>query len=151
MAGRARKMCGASRCTKTVPSGIRYCDEHRREHDWHGASGRPRSRNIPDAVKLTVLRRDGFLCRLGYDCCEGFGTTVDHITPVTEGGSDLPANLQTACVSCHQRKSSREGLRAQGANVAGEPRSVGAPGTPKPQSSPQPPEQWTPRTIHLKG
>jgi 5-methylcytosine-specific restriction enzyme A len=150
MTGRVPKICGRAGCPKLCPSGTRYCPEHTKERNWAGASGRPRSRNIPDSVKLNVLRRDGFLCTIRYeDICEGYATDVDHITPVSEGGGDELTSLASACRSCHRRKSSQEAHRAQGHNVGqAPPRSVGAPGAPG-AKSPQPSESWTPRTIHL--
>jgi 5-methylcytosine-specific restriction enzyme A len=147
--GRAKKICGhASGCTKLVPSGTRYCPEHTKQRNWAGASGRPRSRNIPDSTKAAVLQRDGFLCQLAYEGCQGFGTTVDHTIPVSEGGSDDPSNLQAICAACDSKKSSREGHRAKGNNVA-EPNPAGPLRPPKATSSPQPSEPFTPRTIHL--
>tara|TARA_R110002051_G_scaffold114905_1_gene187828 strand:- start:91 stop:429 length:339 start_codon:yes stop_codon:yes gene_type:complete len=39
------------------------------------------------------------------------GQCVDHITPITKGGSKVcPSNLQTLCNKCHAKKSSVEGV-----------------------------------------
>ena len=36
-------------------------------------------------------------------------TTVDHIRPVSRGGTDHPSNLQPACWPCNQAKGARWG------------------------------------------
>jgi len=37
--------------------------------------------------------------------CGRAATEVDHITPVRDGGTDHPANLQPLCAGCHRAKS----------------------------------------------
>jgi len=60
-------------------------------------------------VRLQQLMREP-LCRL----CQSIGfdtpaTTIDHITPIEDGGSKTDSsNLQSLCSSCHNRKSGRE-------------------------------------------
>lgn len=54
------------------------------------------------------------LCRL----CLAEGRTtatevVDHIKPLSEGGSDARSNKQGLCIACHDAKS--KGERAEGA------------------------------------
>jgi hypothetical protein len=55
--------------------------------------------------KFRILQRDGFTCRY----CEAKPGSefleVDHLIPRSLGGSDNPANLVTACVTCNRRKS----------------------------------------------
>ena len=38
------------------------------------------------------------------------GQCVDHITPLSKGGTNDHSNLQTLCNPCHAKKSSREGI-----------------------------------------
>ena len=39
------------------------------------------------------------------------GDCVDHIRPITKGGSSIcPSNLQTLCNSCHAKKSAQEAV-----------------------------------------
>jgi len=33
---------------------------------------------------------------------------VDHITPLANGGTDNPHNVQTLCIACHHTKTSQE-------------------------------------------
>jgi len=43
------------------------------------------------------------------DGCDHPASEVDHITPITEGGSVLDfANLQALCKSCHSKKTRRD-------------------------------------------
>jgi hypothetical protein len=72
-----------------------------------------------DAVKLRVLKRDRFTCVY----CGVAGTEaeleVDHVHPVSKGGSHHIGNLVTACRSCNQKKSDGSLDRQQGAARSG--------------------------------
>ena len=58
-------------------------------------------------LRFEILRRDGFQCRYcGLRSTEGNGLTVDHVTPVTLGGTDEPSNLVAACIDCNAGKTS---------------------------------------------
>jgi 5-methylcytosine-specific restriction endonuclease McrA len=55
----------------------------------------------------------GGLCYLRLDGCTVIGTQVDHVKPLSKGGSDMLCNLRPACESCNKRKSNKwplEGL-----------------------------------------
>lgn len=60
------------------------------------------------AVRLRALKRDRFTCSY----CGVSGTDaeleIDHIVPVSGGGSHHISNLTTACRSCNQQKGSKE-------------------------------------------
>ena len=58
-------------------------------------------RNIPDAIRATVLLRDGARCRR---CHTVVNLEVDHIVPVNKGGRTDESNLQTLCRRCNRRK-----------------------------------------------
>ena len=60
--------------------------------------------------RVTVLRRDGYRCQMGYPGCSIKATDVDHIVP---GDDHSLPNLRAACSNCHAKKSSREGNTAQ--------------------------------------
>lgn len=55
-------------------------------------------------LREQVLFRDGSRCYL----CGGFAGGVDHVVPVSQGGSDDPGNLAAVCDTCHGRKTARE-------------------------------------------
>ena len=55
-------------------------------------------------LRVAVMARDLHRCVR----CEAEGDlTIDHVVPVTWGGSDSPQNLQTLCRSCNSYKSDR--------------------------------------------
>jgi 5-methylcytosine-specific restriction enzyme A len=62
-----------------------------------------------DAIRKRVMERDGWLCqpckRAGRPRT---GSEVDHVVPLSEGGSNDPANLQTICTPCHESKTQTE-------------------------------------------
>lgn len=61
------------------------------------------------AVRIRVMKRDRFLCTYCGVSGNDAELEVDHIIPVSKGGSHHMSNLTTACRKCNQ---------AKGANVA---------------------------------
>lgn len=61
---------------------------------------------ISRRLRFEILRRDGHTCRYCGAMAPDVPMTVDHVIPVTLGGSDEPANLVTACQDCNAGKSS---------------------------------------------
>ena len=57
-------------------------------------------------IRLAVLERDGYRCRINGPRCTGLATQVDHIVEVTRGGAMYdPTNLRAACRECNTRRS----------------------------------------------
>ena len=52
----------------------------------------------------TVRQRSDGLCYI----CRGIASEVDHIIPVSRGGTHDLENLAMICVDCHKRKSAAE-------------------------------------------
>lgn len=68
--------------------------------------------------RARIMARDMHLCQV----CQRNGratpaTEVDHITPLSLGGSDDDQNLQAICEPCHKAKTEREAAKAQGRRV----------------------------------
>ena len=65
-------------------------------------------RNVSVRTRHKILERDGFKC---LDCgatpASGALLEVDHITPISKGGSNDPSNLRTLCSDCNRGKSDR--------------------------------------------
>jgi len=72
-------------CTKYVPS----------------TSGRKR---IPNTVKTLVFERDAYRC---VKCTSYKNLCIDHVYPLSLGGSNEPENLQTLCWKCNSKKSNK--------------------------------------------
>jgi len=66
---------------------------------------------LPPSLHFQILKRDGYRCRLcGISPRDGehVRLEVDHITPVSKGGSNDPANLWALCFSCNRGKGSND-------------------------------------------
>lgn len=50
--------------------------------------------------KELVLERDGYRCKY----CEGIGTTIDHVIPISQGGITTFSNCVCACEKCNSDK-----------------------------------------------
>ena len=57
------------------------------------------------ALRWEVLKRDAFTCQYCGRSAPDVKLEVDHIIPVSEGGTDTKDNLITACYSCNRGKS----------------------------------------------
>ena len=65
-----------------------------------------RKTNIPRGMRHEVFKRDNYTCvECGARKDDGATLHVDHIVPVSKGGSDELDNLQTLCSDCNLNKS----------------------------------------------
>jgi 5-methylcytosine-specific restriction endonuclease McrA len=55
-------------------------------------------------TKAANMRRDRRICQ----SCGAKATEIDHIVPVSQGGSHEPDNLRAICRDCHRRKTHAE-------------------------------------------
>jgi len=49
----------------------------------------------------------GGRCWLQLEGCTGIGDTIDHVIPLSKGGTNWPANLRPACSNCNTRKGAK--------------------------------------------
>jgi len=72
----------------------------------------PQSARANGGTRLWMKIRERILIRDGY-CCQYCGsenaTTVDHVIPISKGGTDDPENLVAACSRCNYSKGNRTG------------------------------------------
>lgn len=73
-------------------------------------------RKVSNGIKKQVAGRQRFLCAAtikDYTCplnglpFDEAGYEIDHIVPLSEGGSNEITNLQALCLMCHRVKSNR--------------------------------------------
>jgi uncharacterized protein YozE (UPF0346 family) len=64
---------------------------------------------ISNSLRVEILQRDNLRCVYCGHSPKSNGTTleIDHIHPVSKGGSNKPDNLQTLCFECNRGKSAR--------------------------------------------
>jgi 5-methylcytosine-specific restriction endonuclease McrA len=67
--------------------------------------------NIPKSVREFVLKRDNFTCKSCRKNCNEVKLTIDHIIPLSKGGSNDISNLQTLCLFCNQSKYQKIDIR----------------------------------------
>lgn len=60
---------------------------------------------VTKRLRYEILRRDNNTCRYCGGSAPDVKMTVDHVTPVSLGGSDDPSNLVAACSDCNAGKS----------------------------------------------
>ncbi len=68
---------------------------------------------IPCRTKLLVFARDNYTCQFcgrTPGLFPGLFLDVDHIIPVSKGGTNDLKNLQTSCASCNRSKGNHEEL-----------------------------------------
>ena len=69
-------------------------------NSYYTTTGRP-------MVKRSEANKRKFLAKLGYKKVPR-GYEIDHIIPLSEGGSDDPSNMQLLTKEAHERKTARE-------------------------------------------
>jgi len=79
--------------------------------DARGVYARAMSIRHPQRVRRFLRLRDGDACWLcGRHVVDGLGpqdperASIDHVVPVSDGGSDMDHNLRLAHASCNERR-----------------------------------------------
>ncbi len=62
---------------------------------------------VSKRIRFEVFKRDSFTCQYCGGEAPDVILHVDHVVPVSEGGSNGITNLVTACVSCNSGKSNK--------------------------------------------
>jgi hypothetical protein len=60
---------------------------------------------VSKSLRHQIMRRDNHTCRYCGAQAPDVKLTIDHVTPQTLGGQDVPENLVAACVDCNAGKS----------------------------------------------
>ena len=67
-------------------------------------------RKITPKARLNIYRRDSYTCQYCGKTPPDIELTLDHITPVSKGGTNEDENLKTSCKSCNSSKGVREAV-----------------------------------------
>ena len=79
----------------------------------HQAQGRAPRRAVTNSKRYDVMRRDHFQCVLCGASGREAKLEIDHIIPVSQGGTDDPANLRCLCFQCNRGKHAKIETEAQ--------------------------------------
>lgn len=71
-------------------------------------------------VRFEVFQRDGFRCQYCGASPDQCRLEVDHVIPVSDGGTNGFGNLVTACALCNAGKAASTTVRADGCRAAPE-------------------------------
>ena len=55
-------------------------------------------------ARIDFYGRRCYLCGCDWDALSSFDKTIDHVIPLSRGGTNWPANLRPACRSCNSSK-----------------------------------------------
>lgn len=74
---------------------------------WSSSNRQHRLPGNWKTLRLQILVRDNYDCKIRDYGCLREAREVDHIRP---GDDHAPSNLRAACTVCHRRKSALEGV-----------------------------------------
>ena len=118
MPRKPKKPCGYPGCPELIEPNERYCRYHKkqikREYDKNRETAAQRGYDSRwQKYRKWYLKRHP-LC-VNFHECGNMATVVDHIIPVSKGGSFWdPNNHQPMCKSCHDKKTMKESVRKTG-------------------------------------
>lgn len=77
------------------------------------------SLDIPKNIRLAVFMRDNYTCQIcnyknGQENSQDKILTIDHIIPISLGGTSIISNLNTLCMECNIRKNDKVNLNQLG-------------------------------------
>ncbi len=81
----------------------------RRKHRARSAQGTYTEEQLQ--ARIDLYGRRCYLCGCDWDTLSAPDRTVDHVIPLSQGGTNWPANLRPACKSCNSGKHDIHPLR----------------------------------------
>lgn len=76
-------------------------------------SSPPKRKSIPSRLRHEVFKRDGYRCRECGATNKETKLEIDHIVPVSKGGTNDITNLQVLCKTCNRAKYNRTWVGGQ--------------------------------------
>ena len=61
-------------------------------------------KQIKNRIAQAIFKRDKYTCQY---CGSNENLSVDHIKPITKGGTDRTINLITSCLPCNRKKQNK--------------------------------------------
>lgn len=112
---RAPRPCPTPGCPTLLAPGA-TCPDHAPRPWSTGTAGRGRGRSgwAWTRTRAAVLARDSYACRIGGPGCTTTATEVDHLVPLSAGGTDDPGNLRAVCAVCHRAKTAADAAHRRG-------------------------------------
>ena len=95
--------CLASGCPNPAVRGGR-CEEHAKQYRAQSDQARPSAAERGYDAKWRRVRAQFLRHHPECAVCGAEATVVDHVVPLSQGGTHEWANLQPLCVACHNRK-----------------------------------------------
>lgn len=65
-------------------------------------------KSLSKKIRFEVFKRDNFTCRYCGKSAPDVVLEVDHIIPVSKGGTDDICNLATSCLDCNRGKGAKK-------------------------------------------
>lgn len=59
---------------------------------------------VTNKVRFEIYKRDGYRCKMCGVKSDGKNLEIDHIIPISKGGTSESYNLQTLCKECNKKK-----------------------------------------------
>jgi hypothetical protein len=72
-----------------------------------GETLKPGDHYLDPALREELFERDGWICHYCAETVTTDTVTLDHIVPISRGGTNAPENLVTACLICNSIKADR--------------------------------------------
>ena len=92
------RVCNKEGCAEIV-LGANYCDEHKMKA-WANSTRASHKPPGWQRIRLSVMLRDRRTCVY----CGAPATEIDHVIPVSRGGTHALSNLVASCTPCNQGK-----------------------------------------------